>query len=101
MPTLQVPKLESLIVDKIGGLDYVSRAAYRDDGQEVVILVIHDYDHPERLGEMIRGIGNMGTEIEDGIADRMVVPLAIHDGPDLPEGILSGHKVVYERESTR
>ena len=101
MSTLQVSKLESLIVDKIGGLDYVSRVAYHDDGQEVVILVIHDYDHPERLGEMIRGIGNMGTEIEHEISDRAVVPLAINDGPDLPAGIFIGHKPIYDRESAR
>ena len=101
MPTLQVPKLESLIVNKLGGLDYVSRAAYRDDGQEVVILVIHDFDQPERLGEMIDGIGDVGTEIEHEIPDRAIIPLAIHDGPDLPAGILFGHKVIYERESTR
>ena len=101
MSTLQVSRLESLIVDKLGGLDYVSRAAYHDDGQEVVILVIHDFDHPERLGEMIDGIGDVGTEIEDEIPDRAIIPLAIHDGPDLPEGIFIGHKPIYDRESAR
>lgn len=101
MSTLQVSKLESLIVDKIGGLDYVSRVAYHDDGQEVVILAIHDYDHPERLGEMIGGIGDMGTEIEDEIGNRVIVALAINDGPDLPEGIFISHKEIYTREAGR
>ena len=101
MSTLQVSKLESLIVDKLGGLDYVSRMAYHDDGQEVVILVIHDFDQPERLGEMIDGIGDMGTEIEHEIPDRAIIPLAIHDGPDLPKGIFIGHKPIYSRESAR
>ena len=97
MSTQHVSKLESLIIDKLCSLDYVSKAAYIDGGQRVTILLIHDFD-PDRLGEMIRGIGNMGTAIEDEMGDRTILPLAIHDGPDLPEGILFGHKLVYERK---
>ena len=100
MSTQQVSRLESLIIDKLCRLDYVSKAAYVDDGREVTVLLIHDFD-PDRLGEMIRGIGNGGTAIEDELDDRTVLPLAIHDGPDLPAGILFGHKVIYERETAR
>ena len=100
MSTQQVSRLESLIIDKLCSLDYVSKAAYVDDGREVTVLLIHDFD-PDRLGEMIRGIGNGGTAIEDELDDRTVLPMPIHDGPDLPAGILFGHKVIYERESTR
>ena len=100
MPTLQAPRLESLIADRISSLGYVSRVGYSDDGQEVTILVIHD-DDPERDSAMVREIGNKGTEIEQEIPDRMISPLAIQDGPDLPEGILAGCKHVYTRETGR
>lgn len=98
--TLQAPRLESLIADRISSLGYVSRVGYSDDGQEVTILVIHD-DDPERDSAMVREIGNRGTEIEHEIPDRMISPLAIQDGPDLPEGILAGCKPVYTRETGR
>ena len=96
MSTLQVSKLESLIVDKICSLGYVSKVGYSDDGVEVTILVIHD-DNPDRDSAMVCEIGDRGTEIEDEIPDRMISPLAIQDGPDLPEGILGGRKTVYVR----
>ena len=98
MSTLQVSKLESLILEKICSLEYVSRVGYSDDGQEVTILVIHDDDRKRDL-EILCGIGDRGIEIEDELPDRMIVPLAIQDGDDLPEGILIGSKVIYEREA--
>ena len=99
MSTIQVSKLESLILEKICTLDYVSRVGYIDDGhEEVLILVVHD-DDPDRIGEMIRGIGDGGRAIEDEIPGRMFTPMPIHDGPDLPEGILANSKVIYEREA--
>ena len=97
MSTIQVSRVESLILDKICTLDYVSRVGYIDDGsEEVFILVIHDYD-PDRLGEMIRGIGDGGRAIGREIRDRMFSPIPIHDGPDLREDIIADSKVIYER----
>ena len=98
MSAQETARLESLILDKICSLDYVAKAGYSDDGREVTILVIHD-DVADRTGEMIDDIGDGGTEIEDEIANRTVIPLAIHYGPDLPEGMLFGHKVVYTRKA--
>ena len=98
MSTLQVSKLESLILEKICSLEYVSKVGYRDDGQEVTILVIHDDDRKRDL-EILCGIGDRGIEIEDELPDLMIVPLAIQDGDDLPDGILVGTKVIYEREA--
>ena len=98
MSTLQVSKLESLILEKICSLEYVSRVGYSDDGQEVTILVIHDDDRKRDL-EILCGIVDRGIEIEDELPDRMIAPLAIQDGDDLPEGILIGSKVIYEREA--
>ena len=100
MSTLQVSRLESLILDKARSLEYVAKAGYSDDGRTVTILAIHDDDR-ERDSEILRGIGDMGTEIEDEMADRVVVTMAIQDGPDLPEGMLHGRRVVYERETGR
>ena len=98
---LRPSKLEPLIHEKICSLDYVSRVGYIDDGsEEVFILVIHDYD-PDRLGEMISGIGDGGRAIGREIRDRMFSPLAIHDGPDLPDGIIADSKVIYERDSKK
>ena len=97
MPSAEVSKLESLILEKICSLEYVSMAEYGDDGREVTIHVIHDYD-PERLGEMIRTIGDRGTEIEHEMPDRMIIPLAIHDCPDRPDFFM-GYKSVYVREA--
>ena len=99
MSTIQVSKLESLILEKICTLDYVSRVGYIDDGgEEVTILAIHD-DDPSRVGEMIRSIGDGGTAIEDEMPGRMVSAVAIPGGPDLPEGIIADSKVIYERET--
>ena len=98
MSTLQVSKLESLILEKICSLSYVMRVGYIDDGREVTILVVHD-DDPGRVGKTIREIGDRGREIEDEIPDRMISPLEIDDGPDLPEGIISDSKVIYERDA--
>ena len=96
---LRPSKIEPLIREKICSLDYVSKVGYIDEGrEEVTILVIHDYD-PDRLGEMIRGIGDGGRAIGREIRDRMFSPLAIHDGPDLPEGIMADSKIIYEREA--
>ena len=96
---LRPSKIEPLIREKICSLDYVSKVGYIDGGsEEVTILVVHDYD-PDRLGEMIRGIGDGGRAIEDEFPDRMFSPLSIHDGPDLPEGILFGSKIIYERDA--
>ena len=101
LSAIQVSKLESLILDKICGLEYVSRVGYIDKGrEEVTILVVRDYD-PGRVGEMISGIGDGGRAIEDEMPDRMISPLAIDDGPDLPDGILAGSKAVYEREAVQ
>ena len=97
MSTLQVSRLESLIVDKLCSLEYVMKAAYSDDGQEVTILVIHD-DNPDKDIEMFSEIGMRGRKIEDEVPDRMITPLAIHDGPDLPDDYLGDHKVVYTRK---
>ena len=98
---LRPSKIEPLIREKICSLDYVSKVGYIDGGsEEVTILVVHDYD-PDRLGEMIRGIGDGGRAIEDEIPDRMFSPLSIHDGPDLPEGILFGSKIIYERDAKK
>ena len=99
MSTARESKLESLILEKICSLDYVSRVGYIDDGrEEVTILVIHDHD-PDRDLVIVRGIGGGGRAIGREIRDRMISPLAIHDGPDLPEGILANSKVIYERET--
>ena len=98
MSTVQVSRLESLILEKICSLEYVSRVGYSDDGQEVTILVIHDYDR-KRDGAILHGIVKRGIEIEYEMPDRMISPLAIQDGDDLPEGILVGRKVIYERDA--
>ena len=99
MSTVQLSRLESLILEKICGLEYVSRVGYIDEGRgEVTILVIHDDDR-KRDAEIVRGIGDSGRAIEDEMPDRMITPLAIHDGPDLPEGIIADSKVIYEREA--
>lgn len=89
-------RLESLIADRICSLDYVTRAGYRDDGQEVTILVFHD-DDPDRVGEMISEIGRRGREIGGEMPDRMISPLSIHDGPDVPADVLRGYEAVYTR----
>ena len=98
MSTLQATKLESLILDKICSLDYVSKAGYSDDGQEVTVLVVHDDDR-KRDQEILHGIVGGGIEIEREIPDRMIGPLAIQDGDDLPEGIFFGRRVIYAREA--
>ena len=95
--TLQVSRLESLILEMICSLDYVSMAGYSDDGREVTVLVVHDND-PDRDSAIVRGIGNGGRAIGREIRDRMISPLPIPGGPGLPTGILSGSKVIYERE---
>ena len=91
MSTLQVSRLESLILEKICSLEYVSKVGYSDNGQEVTILVIHDDDRKRDL-EILCEIGEKGRGIEDEMPDRMISPLAIQDGYDLPEGILFGRQ---------
>ena len=99
MSTVQVSKLESLILEKICSLDYVSRVGYIDEGhEEVFILVIYD-DDDDRIAEMIDGIGDGGTAIEHELPGRMFSPIPIQDGPDLPVDILANSKVIYEREA--
>ena len=98
MSTLQVSRLESLIAEKICSMGCVSRVGYRDDGREVTILVIHD-DGPSTIGATIDELTRRGIEIEDKIPDRMISPLAIQDGPDMPDGVLGGCKDVYARET--
>jgi len=98
LSTLQVSRLESLIAEKICGMGRVSRVGYRDDGREVTILVIHD-DGPSTIGATIDELTRRGIEIEDKIPDRMISPLAIQDGPDMPDGIPGGCKAVYARET--
>ena len=93
-------RLESLIADKISSLGYVSRVGYSDDGQEVTILVIHD-DDPERDSAMVLELTRKGIKFEHEMPDRMISPLAIQDGPDLPEGILAGCRAVYARDAGR
>ena len=101
MSTVQVSRLESLILEKICSLEYVSKVGYIDEGrEEVTILVIHDDDRA-RDGAILQGIGNGGTEIEHEMPDRMIIPIPIHGGPDLPEGILFGTKIIYEREGKK
>lgn len=100
MSTLQVTKLESLIAEKICGLDYVTRVGYSDDGREVAILVLHDDDR-DRYDVMIPEIIDRGTEIEDELHDRAINSLAIQDGPDVPADIFRGCKAVYERDARR
>ena len=98
MTTLQVSRLESLTADRICSLDYVTRAGYRDDGQEVAILVFHDGD-PDRVGEMISEIGRRGKETGGEVPDRMISPLSIHGGPGVPADALRCYKAVYTRET--
>ena len=98
MSTLQVSKLESLIADRICSLGYVTRVGYSDDGQEVTILVFHDYDS-SRYGAVVDEITRRGIEIERAMSDRMISPLAIDDGPDVPADILRGCKALYTRDA--
>ena len=100
MSAQQVSKLESLILDKICGLGYVSKVGYSDNGREVTIVAVHDRD-PDRDGEMVREIGDGGTEIEDETPNRMIITVAISDGPDLGGGCLDDQTVVYTRETGR
>ena len=96
MSTIQVSKLESLILEKICSLDYVSRVGYIDDGrEEVTILVIHD-DDPDRDSAIVRGIGDGGRAIEDEMPDRMITALPI---PDSTEDAIDDSKIIYEREA--
>ena len=98
--TLQVSKLESLIADRICSLGHVTRVGYSDDGQEVTILVFHDYDS-SRYGAMVDEITRRGIEVERAMSDRMISPLAIDDGPDVPADMLRGCKALYTREAAR
>ena len=98
MSTLQVSRLESLILEKICSLGYVMRVGYIDDGREVTILIVHD-DDSSRVDKTIDEIVERGLEIEDEIPDRMISPLEIDDGLDLPEGIIDDSKVIYELEA--
>ena len=98
MSTARASKLELLILEKICGLEYVSKVGYIDDGsEEVFILVVHDHD-PDRDSAMVRGIGDGGRAIEDEMPDRMITALPI---PDSTEDAIDDSKVIYERESKR
>ena len=99
MSTVQVSRLESLILEKICSLEYVSRVGYIDERrEEVLVLVVHDHI-PDRDASIVRGIGDGGRAIGREIRDRMITPLPIPSGPDLSEGILADSKVIYEREA--
>ena len=99
MSTVQVSKIESLILEKICSLDYVSRVGYIDDGsEEVFILVVHDHD-PDRDSAMVRGISDGGTAIEDEMPGRMITALPIPNGPGQPKDTIADSKVIYEREA--
>ena len=89
--------MESLIVDKICSPDYVSKVVYGGNGQGVTILVIHD-DDPDRDAATVCKVGDRGREIEDVVPDRMISPLAVQDGSDMPAGILCGCKEIYTRK---
>ena len=99
MSTIQVSKLESLILEKICGLEYVSKVGYIDaGGEEVFILVVHDHD-PDRDLSMVRGIGDGETAIEDEVPGRMITALPIPNGPGQPKDTIADSKVIYEREA--
>ena len=100
MSAQQVSRLESLILDKICSLDYVSKVGYSDNGREVTIVAVHDRD-PDRDGEMVREIGDGGTAIEDETPNRMIITMAIGNGPDLGDDYLDDLTVVYTREAAR
>ena len=100
MSAQQVSRLESLILDKICSLDYVSKVGYSDNGREVTIVAVHDRD-PDRDGEMVREIGDGGTAIEDETPNRMIITMAIGNGPDLGDDYLDDQTVVYTREAVR
>ena len=99
MSTVQVSRLESLILEKICSLEYVSRVGYIDEGhEEVLVLVVHDHV-PDRDAAIVRGIGDGGRAIGRKIRDRMITPLPIPGSPNLSEGILDDSKVIYERDA--
>ena len=99
MSTAQASKLESLILEKICSLEYVSKVGYIDGGRgEVTILVIHDDDR-KRDAAILRGICGGGTEIEHEMPDHVILAMPIHSGPDLPGGNLFGSKIIYERDA--
>ena len=101
MSTVRASKLESLILEKICGLEYVSKVGYIDDGrEEVFILVVHDHD-PDRDSAMVRGIGDGGTAIEHEMPGRMITALPIPNGPGQPKDTIDDSKVIYERESKK
>ena len=96
MSTARASKLESLILEKICGLEYVSKVGYIDDGSvEVFILVVHDHD-PDRDSAMVRGIGDGGRAIGREMRDRMITALPI---PDSTEDTIDDSKIIYEREA--
>ena len=97
MSTLQVSKLESLILEKLCTLSYVAGAGYSDDGQEVTILVVHDPAGDKDL-EMVLEITRRGMEIEDKIPDRVISPVPIRNAPDLSKGVIFESKAIYVRE---
>ena len=91
-------KLESLILENICTLGYVSGVGYTDDGREVTILVVHD-DVGDKDLETVLEITRHGTEIEHGIEDRVITALPILDTPDLQKGVIFGSKVIYVRDA--
>ena len=98
MSTARASKLESLILEKICGLEYVSKVGYIDDGgEEVFILVVHD-DDPDRDSAIVRGIGDGGRAIEDEMPGRMITALPI---PDSTKDDIADSKIIYEREAKK
>ena len=98
MSTLQVSKLESLILEKLCTLSYVAGVGYSDDGQEVTILVVHD-NVGDRDAEIVYEISRRGTEIEHEIPDRMISPLPVFDTPGQTKDAISDSKVIYVRDA--
>ena len=96
MSTARASKLESLILEKICNLEYVSKVGYIDDGSvEVFILVVHD-DDPDRDSAIVRGIGDGGRAIGREMRDRMITALPI---PDSTKDDIADSKIIYEREA--
>lgn len=50
---------------------------------------------------MVDEITRRGIEVERAMSDRMISPLAIDDGPDVPADMLRGCKALYTREAAR
>ena len=79
-----VPRMESITLDKMCSLECASKAGHIDEGHEEVPIPAIDDDVDDRVGAMIRGIGDGGREIGRELRDRTFAPMPVHDGPCLP-----------------